>query len=135
MVDFLPGYVKTISSPAFKLLVKDQDKIVVIGFKNGKIYGCFSSFMEILEKVQSRKTRIPMVCYFPKHVVVPEIVSKELNKHSISILDSTFIDRFVLKAIDVEEVLIGEVDGLRVTSVPYLSMTGEVMYRMKYTRI
>ncbi len=135
MGDFLPGYVRTIGSSEFKCLIKDQDKIVVIGFENGKIYGCFSSFMEILEKVQSRKTRIPMVCYFPKDVIVPEIVSKELNKRSISILDSTFVERFVLKATYFEETLIGEVDGLRITSVPYLSIMGEVMHRMKYTRV
>ena len=64
--DFLPGYVLTVISNNFKNL---KDNIIIIGQEDGKIYSKFNNKEDFLNKTQTRKSNMHMMCFYQNDII------------------------------------------------------------------
>jgi hypothetical protein len=83
MGDFLPGYVTTLCSAN---LGKIQEKLIVIGKENGKLYYAYDTKEELLEKVRIRKTRMWVMCYY-RDIEFTQSEKEFLWNNSVALLD------------------------------------------------
>ena len=61
MGDFIPGYVTTFANPNFDKLTAN---IILVGMDDGKVYSTFATKDEFFKRMENRKKRTTMMCYY-----------------------------------------------------------------------
>ena len=80
MGDFVPGYVSTLNNSRFKQI---DDTIIILGQETGFVYAKYKTKEAFISKVQLRRSRMTMMCYYKNPIEFSQSEMEFLWRYNI----------------------------------------------------